>query len=113
MLIAAPLMKPVRRPTRAIHRDAGIVEISTNDGGTWTPEKVKAQLATGKSKQANFVKPVPVYIVYFTAAALNDGRINDYADLYGRDSKALAALKMKDGGAAKPKTAVAAKTASN
>lgn len=80
-------------------------ELLGDDGGTWTPAKIKAQLATGKTKQANFVKPLPVYIVYFSSAALNDGKIVDYQDLYGRDGKALAALKMKDGGAglAKPK----------
>jgi len=87
-------------------------ELLGDDGGEWTPEKIKAQLATGKSKQANFVKPVPVYIVYFSAAALNDGNIVDYADLYGRDGKALAALQTKDGGSAmaasaKAKTGVA------
>jgi hypothetical protein len=43
-----------------------------------------------------------VYIVYFSAAALNDGRIVDYKDLYGRDAKAMAALEMKDGGASLP-----------
>ena len=78
-------------------------ELLGDDNGSWTPAKIKAQLATGKSKQANFVKPLPVYIVYFSAAALNDGRIVDYHDLYGRDGKALAALNMKDGGAVKPK----------
>ena len=95
--------------TENIHELA--MELLADDGGEWTPEKVKAQLATGKSKQANFVKPVPVYIVYFTSAGLNDGRINDYADLYGRDGKALAALNTRDGGvkmfAPKPKTQVA------
>ncbi len=74
-------------------------ELLGDDGGEWTPDKIQAQLASGKSKQANFVKPVPVYIVYFSSAALNDGRIVDYNDLYGRDAKALAALLMKDGGA--------------
>jgi murein L,D-transpeptidase YcbB/YkuD len=49
--------------------------------------------------RANFVKSLPVYIVYFSQAALNDGRIIDYKDLYGRDPKATAALDMKDGGA--------------
>lgn len=80
------------------------IELLADDGGTWTPERVKAQLATGKSKQANFVKPVPVHIVYFTAAALNDGRIVDYKDIYGRDGKALAALKSTNGGGALPAT---------
>jgi L,D-transpeptidase YcbB len=86
-------------------------ELLTDDGGEWSPDKIQAQLATGKTKQANFVKPLPVYIVYFSSAALNDGSIVDYQDLYGRDGKAMAALLMKDGGASlsKPKTEVAAK----
>ena len=78
-------------------------ELLGDDGGEWTPDKIQAQLASGKTKQANFVKPVPVYIVYFSAAALNDGTIVDYQDLYGRDGKALAALEMPDGGAGLPK----------
>jgi murein L,D-transpeptidase YcbB/YkuD len=90
-------------------------ELLGDDGGTWTPDKIQAQLATGKTKQANFVKPVPVYIVYFSSAALNDGKIVDYQDLYGRDAKALAALNMKDGGASltspKPKPEVASPAA--
>ena len=56
-------------------------------------------LDSKKTVQANFVKPLPVYIVYFSAAALLDGSIVNYNDLYGRDSKAMAALLMKDGGA--------------
>ncbi|MES2119771.1 MAG: L,D-transpeptidase family protein [Pseudomonadota bacterium] len=75
-------------------------ELLTDDGGTWKPERIQAQLATGKTKQANFVKPLPVYIVYFTSAALLDGRIVEYEDLYGRDKGPLAALNMRDGGAA-------------
>jgi murein L,D-transpeptidase YcbB/YkuD len=80
-------------------------ELLGDDGGEWTPAKIQAQLASGKTKQANFVKPVPVYIVYFTSAALNDGKIIGYSDLYGRDAKAIAALNAKDGGASlvKPK----------
>ena len=96
-------------------RTEHIMDLATqllgDDNGEWTPDKIQAQLATGKSKQANFVKPVPVYIVYFSAAALNDGSIVDYQDLYARDGKAMAALNEKDGGvklfAPKPKTDVA------
>jgi murein L,D-transpeptidase YcbB/YkuD len=88
-------------------------ELLGDDGGEWTPDKIQAQLATGKSKQANFVKPLPVYIVYFSSAALLDGKIVDYNDLYSRDAKAMAALNMKDGGAglAKPKPTQVAKPA--
>ena len=88
-------------------RTEHIMDLATqllgDDDGQWTPAKIKAQLATGKTKQANFVKPLPVYIVYFSSAALNDGKIVDYQDLYGRDGKAIAALNAQDGGAAKPK----------
>jgi murein L,D-transpeptidase YcbB/YkuD len=93
-------------------RTQNIVDLATqllgDDGGEWTPDKVQAALDSKKTVQANFVKPVPVYIVYFSEAALNDGRIVDYKDLYGRDSLAMAALQMKDGGASiapKPKPA--------
>jgi L,D-transpeptidase YcbB len=74
-------------------------ELLGDDGGEWTPEKIQATLDSKKTVQANFVKPLPVYIVYFSSAALLDGKIVDYKDLYGRDSKAMAALQMKDGGA--------------
>ena len=43
------------------------------------------------------MKPVPVYIVYFSAAALTDGTIVDYHDLYKRDTKVIAALLDRDG----------------
>ncbi|MES2325731.1 MAG: L,D-transpeptidase family protein [Pseudomonadota bacterium] len=84
-------------------RTEHILDLATqllgDDGGEWTPDRIGAALDSKKSVQANFVKPVPVYIVYFSSAALNDGRIVDYKDLYGRDAKAMAALHMKDGGA--------------
>jgi murein L,D-transpeptidase YcbB/YkuD len=58
----------------------------------WTPEKVKATLASGKDTLAKFPKPLPVYIVYMSSAALQDGSIKNYADIYKRDGKVLAAL---------------------
>jgi len=84
-------------------RTQHIVDLATqllgDDEGAWTPDRVQAALASKKTVQANFVKPVPVYIVYFSEAALVDGTIVDYKDMYGRDAKAIQALNMKDGGA--------------
>jgi len=98
-------------------RTQNIVDLATqllgDDGGEWTPDKIQATLASKKTVQANFVKPLPVYIVYFSSAALLDGRIVDYKDLYGRDPKAMQALLMKDGGASlapKPKPKADPKT---
>ena len=84
-------------------RTQHIIDLATellgDDGGEWTPDKIQEALDSKKTVQANFVKPLPVYIVYFSSAALLDGRIVEYKDLYGRDSTAIAALEMKDGGA--------------
>ncbi|MEO8454407.1 MAG: L,D-transpeptidase family protein [Sphingomicrobium sp.] len=93
-------------------------ELLGDDNGPWTPDKIQATLDSKKSVQANFVKPLPVYIVYFSSAALLDGSIVDYKDLYGRDATALAALQMKDGGASlakksEPKAKPAEAVASN
>jgi murein L,D-transpeptidase YcbB/YkuD len=63
------------------------------DGDTeWTPERIKEAVASRKTVQANFPKPLPVYIVYMSSAALGDGSIKDYADIYKKDGKVLAAL---------------------
>jgi murein L,D-transpeptidase YcbB/YkuD len=76
--------------TQNIHDLAA--ELGSDDGGEWTREKIDEVLASKKTVEAKFVTPVPVYIVYFSAAALNDGTIVDYKDLYQRDAKVLAAL---------------------
>ena len=48
-------------------RTQHIVDLATellgDDGGEWTPERIQAALKSKKSVQANFVKPLPVYIV--------------------------------------------------
>jgi len=93
----------VRALSHGCVRTQHILDLATellgDDDGTWTPEKIQSALASKKTVQASFVKPVPVYIVYFSQAALVDGKIVDYRDMYGRDPKAVAALNMKDGGA--------------
>ena len=58
----------------------------------WTAEKIKETVASKKTVQANFPKPLPVYIVYMSSAALQDGSIKDYADIYKKDGKVIAAL---------------------
>jgi murein L,D-transpeptidase YcbB/YkuD len=93
----------VRALSHGCVRTQHVLDLATqllgDDGGEWTPDRIQAALDSKKTTPASFVKPVPVYIVYFSLAALLDGSIVDYKDLYGRDSKAMAALQMKDGGA--------------
>ena len=76
----------------------------------WTPEKIKEALASKKEVQANFPKPLPVYIVYMSSAALQDGSIKDYADIYKKDGKVIAALNdVPKTPAVKPKDKVASR----
>lgn len=93
----------VRALSHGCVRTQHILDLATlllgDDDGEWTADKIHDALASKKTVQANFVKPLPVYIVYFSEAALLDGTLVDYKDLYGRDAKAMAALQMKDGGA--------------
>jgi len=70
-----------------------LATILLTEGGTeWTPEKVQATIASGKTVEAKFPQPLPVYIIYMSSAATVDGKIVDYADVYKRDGKAIAAL---------------------
>ena len=94
--------------TQNIHDLAA--ELGSDDGGEWTREKIDEVLASKKTVEAKFVNPIPVYIVYFSSAALTDGRIVDYEDLYKRDGKVLQALlDRKPPVGAKAKTETASK----
>jgi murein L,D-transpeptidase YcbB/YkuD len=76
----------------------------------WSPEKVDEVLASRKTVQADFDKPIPVYIVYFSSAAATDGRLINYEDVYRRDAKVLAALNdTLPAKVAKPKAEVASR----
>jgi murein L,D-transpeptidase YcbB/YkuD len=72
-------------------------ELGSDDAGEWTRDRIDAVLASKKTVEAKFVKPLPVYIVYFSAAALTDGTIVNYDDVYKRDTKVIAALLDRDG----------------
>ena len=76
----------------------------------WTAEKIDEVLASKKNVQADFDKPIPVYIVYFSSAAATDGGIVNYEDVYRRDAKVLAALNdTLPAKPAKPKSEIASR----
>ena len=66
--------------------------LTHGEGSEWTEERIKQVRKGTKTVQANFVDPLPVYIVYFSSAALADGSVKDYADIYDRDDKVIQAL---------------------
>ena len=105
----------IRAASHGCIRTKDVVTLATmlleDDNGSWTSDKIQKTLAEKKTVQANFVKPLPVYIVYFSAAANVDGSIVSYEDVYKRDNKVIAAL-LDAGGKAptkKPAEKVAAR----
>ncbi|WP_265587656.1 L,D-transpeptidase family protein [Sphingomicrobium arenosum] len=62
------------------------------DGGDWSAEKTVEVVNSGENTGANFVNPLPVYIVYMSVAAKGDGSILAYEDIYDRDAPVLQAL---------------------
>ncbi|HEU0311010.1 MAG TPA: L,D-transpeptidase family protein [Sphingomicrobium sp.] len=86
-------------------------ELGSDDGGEWSRAKIDEVLASEKTVEAKFVNPVPVHIVYFSVAALLDGSVVTYGDLYKRDEQVIAALLDHDGKV--PGQAPAQKVATN
>jgi murein L,D-transpeptidase YcbB/YkuD len=91
----------VRAASHGCIRTKDVLDLATmllgDDNGPWTPEKIQTALTENKTVQANFVKPLPIYVVYFSVAANNDGSIVTYDDVYKRDNKVIAALLDTDG----------------
>jgi murein L,D-transpeptidase YcbB/YkuD len=91
----------IRAASHGCIRTKDVLELATmllgDDNGQWTPDKIQTTLTEKKTVQANFVKPLPIYIVYFSVAANNDGSIVNYEDVYKRDNKVIAALNDTDG----------------
>jgi len=56
------------------------------------PQAVDAALETTRTKTIPLTRPVPVYIVYFTAAEDEDGKVVTLGDPYGQDDALVAAL---------------------
>ena len=105
----------IRAASHGCIRTKDVLELATmllgDDNGEWVPSKIQETLASKKTVQANFVKPLPVYIVYFSVAANTDGTIVNYDDMYKRDNQVIAALLDSDGKGPekKPAEKVAAK----
>ena len=66
------------------------------DDEKWTPEKIDAAMHSGKESISTLKSKIPVYIGYFTAWVDDQGEINFYKDVYGRDERVAALLFYKD-----------------
>jgi murein L,D-transpeptidase YcbB/YkuD len=71
----------------------GFAEVLLQPTGQWDKATIQQTIASGKSVKADLAQPIPVYITYFTAAAIADKKeIVSYKDIYSRDTPVLTAL---------------------
>lgn len=56
-------------------------------------DEVSAAIATGKTTDQPLENPLPVYVTYFTAWPKEDGTVQYFDDVYGRDALTLEAMK--------------------
>jgi L,D-transpeptidase YcbB len=77
------LSEPTRLASWLLHRE----------GRPEDAAKLSAQIADGETRTINLQKPMPVYIVYFTASRSVNSDLVFRRDIYQRDSKIVKALR--------------------
>ena len=59
---------------------------------TLAVDKIRDAIATGETQRFSLERPVPIYVLYWTAMVDEDGVVEFRRDVYGWDAKLLAAL---------------------
>jgi len=67
----------------------------TKDQGGWSESKVDAAMNAGKESTFSLKRKIPVYLIYFTAWADENGNVAFFDDIYERDNS-LASLLYKN-----------------
>ena len=58
----------------------------------WTPDRIRAATLAEKTFRVDLERPIPVLIVYGTAAVMEDGEVHFFRDIYGQDAALEQAL---------------------
>jgi murein L,D-transpeptidase YcbB/YkuD len=76
-----------------VEKPAELAAWALRNNPGWTLEKIQQGMQNGRDDvTVNLVKPVPVFIVYGTALAYENGEVHFSDDIYGHDAKLAAAL---------------------
>ncbi len=62
----------------------------------WSPERIRAEIATGQNQTIFLKQKIPVYLGYYTAWADAQGNVQTRDDIYGRDRVLNQALEQND-----------------
>lgn len=75
-----------------VERPLELVELLFNDPQKWNREGIDAAIATGKTHDVGFPRPLPILLTYSTVGVTDDGRVAFKQDIYDRDAALIAAL---------------------
>lgn len=70
-----------------VSEPALLAEYALAANGDWSPGQIEAAMndASRPDRRVNLKKSIPVYLIYWTSTAMNDGRIRFDQDIYGHD----------------------------
>ena len=69
-----------------------LAEYLLGDQPAWTRSAIERAAAAGSETTVQLTRPLPVHVLYWTAWVGDDGALVFRPDIYGRDSRVLAAL---------------------
>lgn len=64
-----------------------LAELILEDDKNWNTQKIDEAMNSGKEQNYSLKRKIPVYLAYFTALADENGNVNFYDDIYGRDDR--------------------------
>lgn len=76
----------------------GLAELVLGDPLVWNRETLDAAIRTGKTRTLRLPRPVPVFVLYWTASVDREGELHFYRDVYDRDPRILTELDAAIGG---------------
>ncbi len=76
----------------------GLAEMVLGDTARWKRATLEAAIDSGATRTIRLARPVPVFVLYWTAATDPRGAVHFHSDVYGRDAGVLAKLDARRGG---------------
>ncbi|MFN2377926.1 MAG: murein L,D-transpeptidase [Candidatus Binatia bacterium] len=74
-----------------VERPVELASLALGDSA-WSVEALEREIATGKTRSIQLASPVPVLVLYWTAAVEPDGQVHFLPDIYKRDPALLREL---------------------
>lgn len=69
-----------------------LAELVLGDSARWNRGTLREAMATGAQQTLRLPRPIPVFVLYWTAASDTQGTLHFHEDVYHRDAAILAAL---------------------